>query len=239
MKHLLFLALLATPLTAEVPKIFAGLFEEEVPVKASIGIVVPPPEIEKYIAKVEAGARKNAAWFAEYTKSSKPGEPLPFHENLGLTKEEYDEYNKLWAKREFKTTSEVALVLRKTFGNTWTITATGDAGVISTLRYDPEKDVVRSPNGELKRLEDIKADASSILGAWSGREWRLEEETGFGKTKENFAIGQFDGKGFGLVVYRVQEISAEGSRLLDKSLVIRFALGKAGHLPAPSPRAPR
>ncbi|QTN34066.1 hypothetical protein HZ994_17655 [Akkermansiaceae bacterium] len=239
MKFLSFLFLLASPLAADVPKVFEGLFEKDVAVRANIGIVVPPPEIEKYIAKVEASARKNAEWFAEYSKSAKPGAPLPYHENLGLTKEEYDDYLALWAKREFKATSEVMLMLRETFGKTWTITATGDAGVISTLRYDPEKDVVRSPSGELKRLEDIKADPSSILGAWSGREWRFEEETGLGKTKENFAVGQMDGKGFGIVVYRAQEISSEGSRLLDKSLVIRFALGKAGHMQPPTAPAPR
>ena len=33
---------------------------------------------------------------------------------------------------------------------------------------------------------------------------------------------------FGLVVYRAQELSTEGTRLLDKSLVVRFPLGKAG-----------
>ncbi len=85
----------------------------------------------------------------------------------------------------------------------------------------------------LERLEDIKAEASSILGAWSGYEWRFEEETGLGKTKENFAIGRYNEKSFGLVVYRVQEISSEGRRLLDKSLVIIFALGEAGHLKLP------
>lgn len=230
MKFLSILLLLAVSLHAEVPKVFKGLLEKDVPVKASIGVVMPPPEIEKYIAKVEASARKNKEWFAEYTKASKPGAPLPFHENLGLTKEEYDDYLALWAKREFKSTEEVMLVLRETLGKTWTITATGEAGIISTLRYDPEKDVYRSPNGEMKRLEDIKAEATSILGAWSGHEWRFEEETGLGKIKENFAIGRYDDKEFGLVVYRVQEISSEGSRLLDKSLVLRFALGKAGHL---------
>jgi hypothetical protein len=239
MKFLFLLTLLASPLTAEVPKVFSGLFEEEVPVRANIGIVVPPPEIEKYIAKVESAARKNPEWFTEYTKSSKQGEPLPFHENLGLTKEEYEDYNNLWSKREFKSTAEIVLVLRKTFGDTWTVTATGDAGIVSTLRYDPAKDVFRSPNGELKRLEDIKAEASSILGAWSGHEWRYEEETSLGKTKENFAFGKMDGKGFGLIVYRVQEISSEGSRLLDKSLVLRFALGKAGHIKFPATPAPR
>jgi hypothetical protein len=239
MKFLSILLLLTVSIHAEIPEVFAGLFERDVPVRASIGIVVPPPEIEKYIAKVETSARKNKEWFVEYTKASKPGAPLPFHENLGLTKEEYDNYIELWAKREFKSTEEVILVLRETFGKTWSITASGEAGVISTLRYDGEKDVFRSPNGELKRLEDIKADPSSILGSWSGHEWRLEEETGLGKTKENFAIGRYDDKAFGLVVYRVQEISSEGSRLLDKSLVIRFALGKAGHLKLPLPTNPR
>lgn len=237
MKFLATLILLIPSLHADVPETFEGLFEKDIPIKASIGIVVPPPEIEKYIAKVETSARNNKEWFAEYSKASKPGAPLPFHENLGLTKEEYDDYLSLWAKREFKSTEEVMLVLRENFGKTWSITATGEAGVISTLRFDPEKDVYRSPNGEMKRLEDIKAEDTSILGAWSGREWRFEEETGLGKIKENFAVGRFEGKEFGLLVYRVQEISSEGSRLLDNSLVVRFALGKAGHLPQqPNPR---
>ncbi len=234
MKILFVLAVLTATLAAEVPEVFQGLFEKEVPVRAAIGQVMPPPEIEKYIAKVEAAARKDPKWFREFTATSKPGAPLPYNEKLGLTKEEYDGYIALWEKREFKPTKEVMLVLRETFGETWTLTASGEAGAISTLRYDPKKDVFRSPNGELKRLEDIKADAESILGEWTGKEWRFEEETGLGKTKENFAIGTITGKGFGLVIYRAQEISTEGSRLLDKSLVVRFALGKAGHMKIPA-----
>ena len=233
MKILFVLAVLTSTLAAEVPEVFQGLFEKEIPVRAAIGQVMPPPEIEKYIAKVEAAARKDPKWFREFTASAKPGAPLPYNEKLGLTKEEYDDYLALWAKREFKPVKEVTLVLRETFGESWSLTASGDAGAISTLRYDPKKDVFRSPNGEMKRLEDIKADADSILGEWTGKEWRFEEETGLGKTKENFAMGTMTGTGFGLVIYRAQEISTEGSRLLDKSLVIRFALGKAGHMKLP------
>lgn len=235
MKTLFALAFLTTSLSAEVPKVFEGLFEEDTPVRAHIGVVMPPPEIEKYIAKVGAAARKNPVWFKEFTSSAKPGTPLPYHENLGLTKEEYDDYLVLWEKREFKPTTEVMLVLRETFGDTWTLTSSGEAASISTLRYDPKENVFRSPSGELKRLEDIKADPASILGAWSGHEWRFEEETGLGKTKENFAIGKMEKEPYGLVIYRAQEISSEGSRLLDKSLVIRFTLGKAGHLKLPTP----
>ena len=220
----------ASGLSAEVPDVFKGLFEKEVPVRAHIGMVVPPAEIDKHVAKVEAAARANPEWFEEYSTSSPPGSPLPFHENLGLTQAEYDEYLALWRQREFRPTEEVMLLLRPSFGGTWTITASGEAGMLSTLRFDPEAGTFRSPNGVLKRIEDIEADPDSILGEWGGPEWRFEEETGFGQTKENIALGRFaDGK-HGLVVYRIQEVSAGGTRLLDRSLVIRFALGAAGQI---------
>jgi hypothetical protein len=129
------------------------------------------------------------------------------------------------------------LLLRQSAGDTWSITATGNASPIATLRYVAKDDLFRSPNGQLKRIDDIKADASSILGEWSGLEWKFEEETGLGKIKENLALGRFAGNKYGLIVYRAQELSSEGTKLLDKSLVIRFALGKAGQAKPAAPAA--
>ena len=220
-------SLVASLSAAEVPKIFAGMFEQDIPVKGQIGVVLPPPEIDKYVAKVETAARKDPKWFKEFSGAAKPGAPLPYDERLGLTKPEYDEYLALWNKREFKGIAEVMLLLRQGPGDTWSINSTGEASTFSTLRYVAKDDVFRSPNGDLKRIDDIKADASSILGEWTGMEWKFEEETGLGKTKENFALGRLAGDKFGLIVYRAQELSSEGTRLLDKSLVVRFPLGKA------------
>ena len=64
---------------ADIPKIFAGLFAQDVPVKGQIGMVMPPPEIDKYVAKVGAAARKDPAWFREFSKTAKPGIPLPYN----------------------------------------------------------------------------------------------------------------------------------------------------------------
>ncbi|MCF7674574.1 MAG: hypothetical protein K9M97_04465, partial [Akkermansiaceae bacterium] len=150
------------------------------------------------------------------------------------TQEEYDDYRKLWAKREFKRKEEVLILLRKGAGGSWTITATGSAGCISTLRYNEATDSFNSPNGELKRIEDIKADADSILGGWVGKEWKFQEETTLGKSKENFAIGRLEGSGHGLLVYRFQEVSSEGTPVVDKSIVVRFATGKAGEIKLPA-----
>jgi hypothetical protein len=220
-------SLIANLSAVEVPKIFAGLFEQDTPVKGQIGAILPPPEIDKYVAKVETSARKDPKWFREFSSQSKPGIPLPFDEKLGLTQAEYNEYLALWNKREFKPMEEVMLLLRKSSGDTWVITATGNARALSTLRYTVKNDGFRSPNGEMKRIEDIKAESSSILGEWTGLEWKFEEETGLGKIKENFAIGRLGDKKHGIIVYRAQELSTEGTRLLDRSLVVRFPLGKA------------
>jgi len=227
---LIAIALVVSLPAAEVPKVFAGLFEQDIPVKAQVGMVFPPKEIDKYVAKVETAARKDSKWFREFSSQAKPGSPLPYDERLGLTKEEYAEYLALGNKCEFKSIEDVMLLLRQSVGGTWSLTATGGASALSTLRYNPKDDVFRSPNGDLKRIEDIKAEASGILGAWGGREWAFEEETGLGKTKENVAIGRFADNKFGIVIYHVQELSTEGTRLLDKSLVVRFTLGKAGQV---------
>lgn len=230
-------AALVLPATAQTPKIFSGLLSAEVPVRGQIGMVVPPQEIDKFMAKVETAARKNPEWFKKHSENAKPGIPLPYDPQLGLTKEEYEEYLKLWEKRDFKAVQDVVVMLRKSSGGDWTFTATGDAAVLTTLRFDPASGNFRSPNGEMKRLEDIKADETSVLGAWTGSEWKFEEETGIGKTKENLAIGKFADNKFGVIVYRAQEVSSSGARLLDKSLVIRFPLGKAGIYKAPARRA--
>jgi hypothetical protein len=221
--------------TAEVPKAFSGLFEQDIPVKGQVGMVLPPPEIDKYVAKVETAARKDPKWFREFSGQSKPGLPLPYDERLGLTKEEYAEYLTLWNKREFKPSEEVMLLLRQSAAGAWSITSTGKASSISTLRYIDKDDLFRSPNGELKRIDDIKADSASILGEWGGHEWKFEEETSLGKTKENIALGRFADNKYGLIVYRVQELSTEGTRLLDKSLVVRFPLGKVGQVKETKP----
>lgn len=233
---------------ADIPSVFEGLLDKDVPVRAQVGVVLPPQEINRYVVKVQAAAGKDPKWFREYSSKSAPGAPLPWDERIGLTKEEYDEYIKLWNKREFKPIEDVVLLLRPSTGDTWTLNATGSASTLTTIRYAAKEDTFRSPNGDLKRIKDIQADPSSILGAWTGQEWKFEEETDLGKVKENLAVGRFTDKKFGLIVYRAQELSSAGTPLLDKSLVIRFPIGKAAAAkdpgtpvakPATKPAAPK
>lgn len=209
-----------------VPKVLEAYLLPNVMTKGEVIVVLPPSEIQKYIAKVEAAAEKNEEWFREFSKNAKPGVPLPFHENLGLSKEEYDTYIGLWKQRKHKAipNGKVAIRLEQPKPGQWMVRVTGEGSPISLLRYLEAKDQMTSPNGELERIADIKADPMSILGEWGGPEWKFQEETSLGKTKENFSIGKMaDGK-TGLLVYRMQEVSSTGRLLYDKSLVVRFGL---------------
>ena len=204
------------------PELLAKFLTKDKAVPGDVGAIMPPEAINKYILKVQEAAKADPEWHKEYSKSAKPGIPLPWHEKLGLTKDEYADYLKQWDKREFKTVQQVLIRLEEPKPGEWMIRVSGVGMPISLLRYNAEKDVYKSPNGELSRIDDIDAEERSILGAWTGYEWRYEKQNEFISTKENLALGKYkDGK-FCLLIYRLQE-STSGLRLADKSLVIRFA----------------
>lgn len=204
------------------PAVLGAFLTPDENVRGEIVVVLPPKEIQDYINIVKVASEDNPEWFKEYSEKAKPGIPLPYDEKLGLTKDQYQKYRKLWDQREFKVVQPVGLRLETADGK-WRVKVTGAGARLSLLRYDPKGDVVISTNGRLERIEEIDAPAESILGAWKGHEWKFEEETGLGKTKENFAIGRTADKKFGLIVYRLQDISSSGRQLFDESMVIRFA----------------
>ena len=228
------LLLFCAPAWAQtVPAVLKGFLKQNEPVKAEVVVIVPPPEIEKYVGKVEQNSLKDPKWFEEYSKTAKPGVPLPYHEKLGLTKEEYDTYIALWNKREFKVAQEVGLLLRQGTDGRWNIICSGAASPITTLRFSEKEDTWKSSNGMMKRIADIVADPMSILGGWTGQEWKFEEETSLSKIKENFAIGKTSDGKYTLLVYRAQELLPSGKRLLDKSLVVRIPITAAATLVKP------
>ena len=208
------------------PEVFTKYLPIDTFVRGSSGAVVPPPELTKYIEKIQSAARLDPRWFREHSKNSAPGVPLPFHEKLGVTKAEYDQYRKLWDRREFEDIQPVALRLEKASDGNWMIRATGEGFPISSLRYDVASNKLTSPNGELKRVDDIVGAKDSSLGDWRGQEWMLETETTISKTRENFAIGKKATEPSGYIIYRLVETTTSGRPLYDKNILIKFPIEK-------------
>ncbi len=79
----------------------------------------------------------NPAWFKTYSAAAKPGVPLPYHENLGLTKDEYAKYIELWDQREMKPVprGEVAIRLEQGKKGVWLVRVSGLGTPISLLLW--------------------------------------------------------------------------------------------------------
>lgn len=206
----------------ELPKPFQPYLEANRDYVAERVTVVTPEAIEKYLKLVEEAARENPEWYREYSEGAKPGVPLPYHKNLNLTPQEYQEYLDLWGQRDFKVLERMKLRVEQRNGK-WRILVGGREGTaISLLRYDEEGDYFQSTNGRLERIEDIDASADTLLGAWKGVEWRFEEESGLGRTKENLALGKAEDGEHGFLVYRLQDVTSTNRVLLDQSVILRF-----------------
>ena len=82
----------------EVPKLTGNiqqdvnnlLPEKEVTVDVMDGIK-RDPRLSELNKKYKKGLRENYGWYVEYVKNYKIGEPIPYHENFGITPDEYKE----------------------------------------------------------------------------------------------------------------------------------------------------
>lgn len=223
-------ALVGTQLLAlagEPPAVLGQHFSAEAPVKAQIFTVIPPDEFDSFVQKLSEVAQKDGAWYAEHSKKTPAGSPIPLYdEKLGMSQDEYDAFVKLWDSREAKKLADVLLVLEEEKAGSWKINASGEARALTLLRYNGETNTFSSPNGELVAIADVNAPESSLLGAWKGKEWRYLSENSLTQMKENIALGKTaDGK-YSILIYRIQEVTAKGRPLFDKSLLIRFVAKK-------------
>ncbi|MFC5050390.1 hypothetical protein ACFPK9_07180 [Rubritalea spongiae] len=211
----------------ELPEVLAKHFDADEPVKAEIYMVVPPQEFEKFVQKLSEAAQKDPEWFNEHSKKTPGGSPIPeYDEKLGMSQEEYDGFVKLWDAREAKRISQTALMVTETGDGKWKLNGSGNATPLSLLSYDPETNTFKSPNGTLESIVDINAPKRSLLGAWTGKEWRYQSENSLTKMKENLALGTSEDGKYSILVYRLQEVTAKGRPMFDQSLVIRFAAKK-------------
>lgn len=220
-------SLLNVATAEDAPELLENYFTVDVPVKAQVIAVTPPAEFEQFVQKLSEAAQKDPEWYAEHSKKTPLGSPIPvYDEKLGMTQAEYDQFLKLWDSREAKKLADTSLLLEKVGDGEWKINGSGVTSALSLLRYHEATNSFKSPNGELVSIADVKAPSGSLLGAWSGKEWRYLSENSLTKMKENIAIGKADDNGYSFLIYRVQEVTSSGRPLFDKSLLIRFVAKK-------------
>lgn len=210
---------------ANPPKQLGAYLEKDKTVRGEVVQLDVPAEFRKFEIILIKAKEKDPKWFKEHVAKSGENSTIPiYHEKLGITKAEYDKYIKIWNQRKYKKVKngDIQLTLREDSDKNWVISVTGLGMPISLIKYVPGEDAFKSSNGVMKRIEDINSPADSIYRAWKGHEWRYFKESPLLKVKENIAIGRTADTRYGMLIYSLQEVTAEGTPLADRLMIIRF-----------------
>ncbi|WP_254610093.1 MULTISPECIES: hypothetical protein [unclassified Bacillus (in: firmicutes)] len=146
-------------------------------------------KLEEINKKMQASLQKNYTWYMEYIKAAQPGEKLAYHENMGITQEEYklflssDQYMKLVKGQEGK------IHFKKISDNVYEIQTNSPIKLLNKVQIDFASNTLKTEFGTLNYDDKIPADdGQKITGRWNGEQWKLS----IGSFTATYAIGQLE-----------------------------------------------
>ena len=152
-----------------------------------------------------------------------PGQPVPYDERLGWTKDEYAKYLECWKLKQVQEVAPVALGhgFQGQFPGRQAAVAQQGPLPMSTLKYDSSTKSWISPNGTLTLKGDVSYDELNVYGAWSGKEWTMEKKTILSTLTETIIAGKTkDGK-YAYFVYNMSEKNPDNVAIANQSIVLR------------------
>lgn len=176
-----------------------------------------PPESEKIARKMSIASKKNPAWIRKYVENLnlKPGEALPYHENLGISQSEYQLFVSLSGKLELKKLDDVSLKVNK-IDSRYSILIEGNNLVINNFTIDLLNNTAITYYAELTKFQTINQDdASSPLGRWNGSQWKYEKYVDEEDVHiEKLAIGKSKDKNQAIIYYDIKKNQAGSSHFV-------------------------
>ncbi len=170
---------------------------------------------------------------AELIKSFDPNKAMPYDEAIFGDKATYEKYMEAWKKtRLVPVGGPVALgLMPASEKGVWlvhsaTVNSSGRALplTISALKYDANKNVWMSNNGELKAAP-FSADETFSFGAQSGTEWSYEHNDSLSRVTEKVRVTKTTDGSAIYVYYGFAENSAVSGRAIAQlEYMLRFPI---------------
>jgi len=192
-----------------------------------------PAECQELEARFEEAVRAQPDWFMSYAAGAEDtlasGEPLPYHENFGLSREEYERM--LWGMLHEVTLVPVdvdTLILRK-YGERYTFVGGRKLAALWGLSFDEASGELITSDGE-RVIPEWVAAREAPIGVWSGVSWTSEVGDPAAGSARRLAVssGTFDATGQGIFTYSLRVI--DGGMLVDRA-DIRITFERGGRLP--------
>ncbi|PEX89990.1 hypothetical protein [Bacillus cereus] len=134
-------------------------------------------KLEKIGNKMSASITNNLDWYLKYAEEEIiPKKTFPYHQNLGITKEEYDFMIDEMNNAKYVNTKDGKLLFKKK-GDEIQILSDENLKLIKNIRIDTEKNIIKTPFGECEYEGEIEAsDEQKATGPWSGKRWTLKSD---------------------------------------------------------------
>lgn len=135
-----------------------------------------PQDVQDILLRVQKAIAENKEWSEEYfSKYYKAGEGLPYHENFGVTKEEYQkikDIDKILTTIVVKSTSVISKYRNKDI-----LSFSADeekSKLFEFLEIDFKNQLMIFNNDTIPYHNEITAPSTSPFGEWHGYSWEKE-----------------------------------------------------------------
>jgi hypothetical protein len=135
----------------------------------------PPLPIAAIGFVMQRSMKEHKAWTTAYIQEHDAPGALPYHENFGVSEEEYDRYIASMEAGESALRADAKVSFEVThFGEKSKLKSGEALATVNNLEFDWAADTVRTPWGDLVGSEVIQLDGErAALAPFVGRRWEL------------------------------------------------------------------
>ena len=138
-----------------------------------------PKDIQEIVMRFQQSTIEKKVWFEEYySRNFKKGEGLPYHENFGITKEEYQKIKDLDKTPPAIAVKSTALLKASRSSNVFSFkTSENNIKYLETLKIDFRNEVLIFLHDTVPFESEINTPATTPFGEWHGYSWKKEIST--------------------------------------------------------------
>lgn len=164
-----------------------------------------PQDVQDILLRVQKAMAEKKEWSEEYfSKNYIAGEGLPYHENFGVTKEEYQKIKNLDKAPLRVIVKNTSTINKKRTNDILTFAADEEsAQLFDLLAIDLKKELMIFNNDTIPFYNIINAPSSTPFGEWHGYSWR-KETSNLGDNDE-FKVDKLVSKIFEINIGRVKQ----------------------------------
>jgi hypothetical protein len=184
--------------------------------------VVYPKRFMELSEKLITAVSTNKERWMEEVKKAKPGEPLPYDPEFGLTRSEYTEYLSLGEKRTMEKVGTGTLTV-ETNANSYMFDGGSTLPELTGLKINLERLTIVTPFATLTNPVPEVSPGGPALGAFSGYRWYFEngDEDKGDITTVSFLVGKLKQTGRSFIYYK-GAVSKAYNPVSDVKLVIYY-----------------